>query len=603
MELAVKDRDTFSVVFTGHVDHGKSTVLGRLLADSGALPQGKLESVRETCRLNSRPFEYAFLIDALKDEQSQGITIDSARVFFKTKKRDYIVIDAPGHVEFIRNMVTGASRADAAFLVIDALEGVRENSKRHGYLLGVLGIKTIVVIVNKMDLVSFDRSRFEAVKSEFSGFLDKVGLVPVSFIPASGLMGDNVTVRSEKTPWYGGRTVLESLDGFDGIPVLTEGPFRMPVQDVYKFTKFGDSRRIVAGRVVSGSVKAGDEIVFLPSGKCARLKSIETFNSAPKLEASAGDSPGFTLAEEIYVKRGEIAVKKEGPRPNVTSRLRASVFWLSESPMVKDKEYTLKLGTARGSAVLESIDKIFDPEDLDKDTGENSLLRNKVGECVIKLKRPMSFDIVSDIRETSRFVLVSDNNIAGGGIILEPLKDKQSWSRDKVIQRDIKWEKSAIPYRLRHRRYGQKPWLIVVTGEKDAARKTIAKKLEEDLFSEGKIVYFLGMVNVLYGVDADIKGAGNDKEEHIRRLAEVSHIMIDAGMILIVTAIEFSREDIDLIRTSVESDNITVIWVGNKVTTDIEPDLVIERPEDVENSVGKIRRHLAEKNALEYDEE
>lgn len=207
-------REQMNIVIVGHVDHGKSTVIGRLLADTGSLPEGKLESVKEFCRKNARPFEYAFLLDALKDEQAQGITIDTARCFFKTNKRDYIIIDAPGHVEFLKNMVTGASRAEAALLVIDAKEGIKENSKRHGHIVSMLGIKQVVVLVNKMDLVGFDREVYEAIVSEFGEFLQKVNIRPINYIPISAFNGDNIAQRSRNTLWYDGPTVLEQLDGF-----------------------------------------------------------------------------------------------------------------------------------------------------------------------------------------------------------------------------------------------------------------------------------------------------------------------------------------------------------------------------------------------------
>ncbi|RMG21188.1 MAG: GTP-binding protein, partial [Methanobacteriota archaeon] len=265
--LKLSEREQMNIVIAGHVDHGKSTIIGRLLADTNSLPEGKLEQVQEMCRRTSRPFEYAFLLDALKDEQSQGITIDSARIFFKTKKRHYLIIDAPGHIEFLKNMVTGASHAEAALLVIDANEGVQENSRRHGYMISMLGIKQIVVLVNKMDLVKYDQKRFEDIKKEYTAFLKEIKVDPKTFIPVSGREGDNIASNSPKMPWYTGDTVLSILDSFEKEKQPIDRPFRMPVQDVYKFTKGGDDRRIVAGTVESGRLRVGDEVVFYPSGK------------------------------------------------------------------------------------------------------------------------------------------------------------------------------------------------------------------------------------------------------------------------------------------------------------------------------------------------
>ena len=263
-------RPSLSVVIGGHVDHGKSTVIGRLLADTGSLPDGRLEQVRALCERTGRPFEYAFLLDALRDERAQGITIDTARVFFRTAARDYLILDAPGHVEFVRNLVTGAASAAAALLVIDAGEGIRDNSRRHGYLMGLLGIRQIAVLVNKMDLVGFREDAFLRLADAYRAFLGGIGLEPAHLIPVAALAGENLSTRSARMPWYAGPTVLDALEGFPLPSAPIDGPFRMPVQDVYKFTGDGDDRRIVAGTIATGAVRPGDELVFYPSGKRAR---------------------------------------------------------------------------------------------------------------------------------------------------------------------------------------------------------------------------------------------------------------------------------------------------------------------------------------------
>src|SRR3990167_1822261 len=234
-----QNREQMNVVIVGHVDHGKSTVVGRLLADTGSLPKGKLEAVKAACERNAKPFEYAFLLDALKDEQSQGITIDTARSFFKSKKRDYIIIDAPGHIEFLKNMISGAARAEAALLVIDAHEGIKENSKRHGYMMSFLGIKNLTVCVNKMDLVNYDQKVFEQIKKEYFKFLNEVNLQPQNFIPIAAREGDNMTAKSKNMPWYKGESVLEALDSFTKAAPKHQQAFRMPIQDIYKFTLEG----------------------------------------------------------------------------------------------------------------------------------------------------------------------------------------------------------------------------------------------------------------------------------------------------------------------------------------------------------------------------
>src|SRR3712207_5905767 len=262
-------------------------------------------------------------------------------------------------------MITGASRAEAALLVIDAAEGVQENSRRHGYMMSLLGIRQLAVVVNKMDLVDWDRGVYDRIIREYGAFLDQVGLQPSCFIPVAARSGDNIADRSANLPWYEGPTVLEALDAFRSEPAPVDRPFRMPVQDVYKFTKQGDDRRIVAGTIDSGAVSVGDNVIFYPSGKKSRVKSIEAFNRPPQARAEAGSAVGFTLQEQIYITRGEMATLESQPRPQVTTRLRVSLFWLGKEPMVKRKEYLLKLGTARVTCRLEDIIRVMDASTLD----------------------------------------------------------------------------------------------------------------------------------------------------------------------------------------------------------------------------------------------
>ncbi|HEX6616565.1 MAG TPA: GTP-binding protein [Gemmatimonadales bacterium] len=586
-----------NIVIVGHVDHGKSTVIGRLLADTHSLPEGKLEQVRTDCELNSKPFEYAFLLDALKDEQAQGITIDAARVFFRTKLRPYLILDAPGHIEFLKNMITGAARAEAALLVIDAAEGVQENSRRHGYMVSLLGIRQLAVVVNKMDLVDWDQRVYDGIVREYGAFLDQVGITPSSFIPVSGRGGDNIADRSPHLPWYEGPTVLEALDAFRSEPAPVHQPFRMPVQDVYKFTKQGDDRRIVAGTIDSGTVRIGDEVIFYPSGKKSRVKSIEAFNRPPQTRAEAGQAVGFTLQEQIYVTRGEVATLESEPRPQVTTRLRVSLFWLGKEPMVKRKEYLLKLGTARVTARIEEVLRVMDASSLEAAEQRNAVQRHDVAECVLKLDRAIACDLAEDIPATSRFVIVDDFEIRGGGIVREALSDRQAAVRDRVLLRNYKWEPSTIQPEHRAERYNQKAALILVTGDDEADRKGVAKALERKLFEDGKVVYFVGIGSVLYGVDADIERKPENRLEHMRRLAEVANLMLDAGIILVVAAAELTQEDLEVIKTAVQPDWIETIWAGDSVTTDLACDLLLPgggAPEVVD----RLKAHLQDKGII-----
>jgi bifunctional enzyme CysN/CysC len=598
IKKSVEDREDMNIVVVGHVDHGKSTIMGRLLADTNSLPKGKLNKVKEMCRRNSKPFEYAFLLDALKDEQAQGITIDIARCFFKTKKRNYLILDSPGHIEFLKNMITGASRAEAALLVIDANEGIRENSRRHGYMLSMLGIKQIAVLINKMDLVDYNVKIYKKIVNELEAFLNRIDIIAQSFIPVSGIKGDNVANLSNEMSWYDGKTVLETLDGFEKQEGPEDKAFRMPVQDVYKFTKYEDTRRIIAGTVTSGKLRLGEEVVFYPSGKKSKIKTIEAFSREKQSKITTGYAIGFTLEEQIYITRGEIAVLLNETKPNVTSRIKVNLFWLGKYPMVKEKKYILKLGTSRVESSLEKINMVIDASNLKKQE-KDRIEKYDVAECILKLDKAIAFDLIHEIAETSRFVIVDNYEICGGGIIAEALEDKQTWIREKIYIRDNKWEKSLVSKLERAEKYNQKPTLILMTGEKDSPKKEIAKALEKKLVDDGKIAYFLGIGNVLYGVDADIKVQMMDnKEECLRRLAEVSNIMLDAGIILIVTATELSQHDLDIIKPTVNSDSIETIWIGENVTTDIKCNLLIPKINTLERVVEEIKVMLQERGIL-----
>jgi bifunctional enzyme CysN/CysC len=587
-----------NIVVCGHVDHGKSTIVGRLLADTGSLPEGKLAQVQDLCARTSKPFEYAFLLDALKDERAQGITIDAARVFFKTAKRDYLLIDAPGHIEFLKNMITGAAHAEAAFLVVDAKEGLQENSRRHGYLLSFLGIKQVAVVINKMDLVDFDQAHFDRLCGEFQGFLSSIGLMPACFLPVAGRDGENIASASTRMPWYTGRTLLEVLDDFGAQKRPTDKPFRMPVQDVYKFTSRGDDRRIVAGSILTGRINVGDEVVFYPSGKQSRVKSIEAFNAPVRTTAEAGETAGFTLEQQIYVTRGELATLAAEPQPFMSTRLRVSLFWLGRNPLVKKKDYLLKIGSARVPMRVEEIHRVMDASDLTTKDNRDRVEKTEVAECTLRLSRAVAFDTTDQIDVTGRFVIVDDFDIRGGGIVRESLPDQQAWVRDKVVLRNYKWEPSIVSAERRAERYSQRATLVVLTGDRSEERRKLAKDLEARLFDDGKLVYFMGMANVLYGVDADIDRGGEQRGEHLRRLAEVANIILDAGMILVITAGELTQEDLEIISTAVGPDRIETVWVGDHVTTDVACDLVVSPGENSAESLDRIKRLLQDNGVI-----
>ena len=577
-----------NIVIVGHVDHGKSTVIGRLLADTGSLPQGKLEAVRESCRRNAKPFEYAFLLDALKDEQAQGITIDMARCFFKTAARDYIIIDAPGHIEFLKNMITGASRAESALLVIDADEGIKENSKRHGQMMSMLGVKQVTVLANKMDLVDFSEEVFEKLKADYTAFLARINVTPVSFIPVSAREGDNIASLSERMPWYKGFTVLEQLDQFISEKELQEKPFRFPVQDIYKFTRSNDDRRIIAGTVAAGSVRVGDEVLFLPSGKTSVIQSVESFNTSPKERATAGEPSGFTLTTQIYIRPGELMVKPSDPQPEVGSRFRVNIFWLGRVPMIRQKEYKLKLGSARATVRLAEICNTLDASDLTLSRSKQQIDCRDVSECILETTRPIAFDTTVVSEATGRFVIVDNYEIAGGGSVVENLSAGETLLQKHIKDREHNWEAGLVHAEQRAVANHHRAKFIVFSGAPGTGKRVVAKALEQGLFHNGMNVYYLGVATIDRGLDADLGSHTDSAGERLRRIGELARILTDAGLIFITTIDDADDYDIETLKLLNEPNDILVVNMGENGFSRYQPDLQIPAIKVLSDAVNQV---------------
>jgi len=588
VKAAELSREQMNIVIVGHVDHGKSTLVGRLLADSGSLPEGKLEHVQAICKRQGKIFEYAFLLDALEAEQDQGITIDSARCFFKTDDRDYIIIDAPGHIEFLKNMISGAARAEAAILLIDAKEGVRENSRRHGYMLSMLGIRQVTVCVNKMDLVNHDQAVFDAIEEEYRAFLTSCDLTPQRFIPISARDGDNIANPSANMPWYTGPTVLDGVDLFNKALPEEDQPLRLPVQDVYKFNHRGDDRRIIAGRIESGTIKVGDRIAFSPSNKTTTVKSIEGFSIADTDHMGAGRSVGFTVTEEHYIERGEI-VSLLSKRPRVSTRFRANLFWLGRKPMVQGRDYKLKLGTKAIACRIHELINVIDASELDGELDKAEIGRHDVADVILETKRPIAFDLTHEFQGTGRFVIVDEYDVAGGGIIREVIADSLQKVRESARQRDFEWVRGKITQLHRANRYGHRPAVVLLTGEAGVGKAAIARELESDLFNEGHATYLLDARNVFLGIDQDLLGT-MDRDEMVRRYGEVANLLLDAGHLVISTSNTFGLADHGTIRTLVAPDRFVVIHVGTDAPPDA--DFVLDRCHDPRECAGQVKDAL-----------
>lgn len=428
------NREILKIVVVGHVDHGKSTVIGRLLYDTKSIPEGAIERVKRISKEKGKPFEYAYLLDAFEEEQKQGITIDTTQLQFKTEKRDYVIIDAPGHKEFLKNMISGAANAEAALLIIDANEGIQEQSKRHGYILSLLGIQKIYVIVNKMDLIDYSEQKFDRIKYEMNQFLNGLGVYPIKYIPISAFYGENLTSSSEKMPWYKGEPIIEAMDLFEKDKGLDDKPLRFPIQDVYKF----DNRRIIVGRIESGKLNVGDKILISPSNKITRVKTIEYWQEKDKTDSvSAGMSVGITVEDEFFNKRGEL-ISHEIDSPKTGNVFKANLFWLGKTNLTRGKKYKLKLVTQEVECQIEAVNKVIDATTLETIENASQVKINDVAEVTIRTKEAVSFDEFKKNQIVGRFVIVDGYDVAGGGIISSA--ENKAQTVNKLIGREFELE-------------------------------------------------------------------------------------------------------------------------------------------------------------------
>jgi bifunctional enzyme CysN/CysC len=535
-EAAVPQPGKLRVVFVGHVDHGKSTLIGRIFHDTNSLPEGKVEQIQKACKEEGMEFEYAFLLDALLEEQAQNITIDTTQIQFKTEKRPYVIIDAPGHKEFLKNMITGAASADAAVLLIAANEGVQEQSRRHGYLLSLLGISQVVVAVNKMDLVDFSERRFDEVVSEYKAFLSQIGLEARQFVPVSARSGLNVASPAAKEmAWYTGPTITQMLDTFEPPKSLAELPLRFPVQDVYRF----DQRRIIAGRIDAGTLKVGDTVVFSPNNKKSVIATIERWNAPQRDYAVAGESIGITLTEQIFVDRGFIA-SHEDESPIESNRFKARLFWMGKRNLVVGERYKLKLTTQELDAEVVSIEKVIDASTLDTlSAGRNYIAKNDVAEVTIQTRGALVMDNHDQNPILGRFVIVDQRQVAGGGIIFGGVYT----DRAKVKSKNIFWSEGDITLKHRAMRNGHKGAVVWLTGLSGSGKSTISNALERELFNLNYHVYVLDGDNVRHGLNSNLGFSPDDRVENIRRVAEVAKLMADAGVVVVTAFISPYRQD------------------------------------------------------------
>jgi bifunctional enzyme CysN/CysC len=535
---AQSGKDLLRFITCGSVDDGKSTLIGRLLYESQLLMEDQLEALaQDSRRLGTQgdELDFALLVDGLAAEREQAITIDVAYRFFATERRKYIVADTPGHEQYTRNMVTGASTADLAIILVDARKGVLTQTRRHSYLVSLLGIRQIVLAVNKMDLVGYSAQVFEDVERSYREFARRIGLSDIAAIPVSALRGENVIAAGASTPWYRGPTLMQHLES---VPIPGDAaaqPFRMPVQWV---NRPNQDFRGFAGLIVGGSVRPGDLLRVLPSGLDGRVARIVSADGDLQ-QAVAGQSVTLTLKDEIDISRGDLLTAAAAPA-SVSDKFEANIVWMSDEPMLPGRPYLLKCGARTVTAAVAPLKHKINVNTLEE-LAARQLELNEIGLVNLNLDQPLAFDPYAQNRDTGGFILIDriNNNTVGAGMLLAALRPAQ----------DVHWQALDVNRANRSVQKKQKACVLWFTGLSGAGKSTIANLVEKKLFGMGRHTYLLDGDNIRHGLNRDLGFTDVDRVENIRRVGEVARLMTDAGLIVLVSFISPFRSERRLARS------------------------------------------------------
>ena len=555
----------------GSVDDGKSTLIGRLLYESHLVFEDHLAALEaDSAKVGTQggDLDFALLLDGLSAEREQGITIDVAYRFFSTEHRKFIVADTPGHEQYTRNMVTGASTADVAVILVDARKGVLTQTRRHSFLVHLLGIKRVVVAINKMDLVDYSDEVFAAIEQEYRDFAARIGLEEMTFVPLSALKGDNIVVPSANTPWYHGPTLLGFLETVPVDDDLYDGPFRMPVQWVNRPNL---DFRGFSGRIVGGSIKPGDPIRVLPSGTTSTVERIVTMDGDLD-EAIAGQSVTITLADEIDASRGDVICGRDDPA-EVADQFEAHVVWMHEDEMLPGRPYLMKIGARTVGVTIGQPKYRVDINNLDH-LAATTLELNEIGVCNISLDRPIPFDAYDDNRDMGGFIVIDKltNVTVGAGLLHFALRRSHN----------IHWQDVRVDKIARAGQSSHQPAVVWLTGLSGSGKSTIANIVESKLHSLGVRTYLLDGDNVRHGLNRDLGFTDADRVENIRRIAEVSALMVDAGLVVLVSFISPFRAERRLAREAVED--------GEFIEVHVDTPLAVAEERDPKGLYAKARR-------------
>jgi bifunctional enzyme CysN/CysC len=535
----------------GSVDDGKSTLIGRLLYDSKMIFEDQLAALEADSKKQGTQggaIDFALLVDGLAAEREQGITIDVAYRYFSTDKRKFIVADTPGHEQYTRNMVTGASTADLAVILIDARKGVLTQTRRHSYLVSLMGIRHVVLAINKMDLVGYAQETYDVILADYRAFADKIGLTNIVAIPISGLKGDNITSRSSATPWFTGPVLMDHLETVELDETTAQSrPFRMPVQWVNRPNL---DFRGFAGQIASGVVRAGDKVRVLPSGRQTRIARIVTAGGDLS-HAIAGQSVTLTLADEVDCSRGDIIAPADDP-PEVADQFQAAIIWMAEEPLLPGRPYWLKIGAKIVSATITEPRYRVNVNTLEQ-CAAKQLELNEIGVCNLSLDQAIAFDPYEQNHDTGGFILIDrmTNATVGAGLLHFALRRSQN----------IHWQALDVDRSARAHIKGQRPAVLWFTGLSGAGKSTIANLVEKKLHSLGRHTVLLDGDNVRHGLNRDLGFTDADRVENIRRVAEVAKLMTDAGLIVLVSFISPFRAERDMARAQMAEGEFFEIFV------------------------------------------
>ena len=552
---AHENKSLLRFITCGSVDDGKSTLIGRLLYESKMIFEDQLTALEQDSKkvgTQGENIDFALLVDGLAAEREQGITIDVAYRFFATEHRKFIVVDTPGHEQYTRNMATGASTADLAVLLIDARQGVLTQTKRHAFIASQLGVRHIVLAVNKMDLVDYSENVFNEIVEDFKAFAAQLDIPNLHAIPVSALVGDNVVDGSRFMPWYEGPSLLGYLEGVDVEAEETNLPFRMPVQWVNRPDL---DFRGYAGRIAGGIIRPGDDIRVLPSGKQSKIARIVTMDSDLD-EAVSGQSVTLTLTDEIDISRGDVIATSETP-PEISDQFDTTIIWLSEEPMLPGRSYIMKTSSRLVSATVNAPKHKTDVNTLQK-LPAKTLQLNEIGNCTLAVDRPIAFDSYAENRQTGSFILIDrmTNNTVGMGMINFPLRRAAN----------IHWQNLDINKAANAEQKGQNPAVIWFTGLSGSGKSTIANEVQRRLYATGRHSFILDGDNVRHGLNRDLGFTDADRVENIRRVAEVSKLMVEAGLITLVSFISPFRAERELARNLMEEGEFIEIFVNTPLS-------------------------------------